>query len=65
MDDYPVPPPPKTNAAEDETMTGERKRTAWSKPIIRHIGQTVYTGTGTKMSPAYPSELVNYQPPTS
>ena len=44
-------PPPETSAARNEAVTEERKMKPWGKPVIRHIGQTVYTGTGTKNKP--------------
>ena len=37
----------KADVAESEAMSKERKMKTWNKPIIRHIGQTVYTRTGT------------------
>ena len=40
------PPPPKMDATEGETGTEGRKMKPWSKPVIRRIGQTIYTGTG-------------------
>ena len=58
-----TPHPPKTNAAESETVTEERKMKPWSKPVIRHIGQTVYTRTGS--NPRSGGEHYNYQPATS
>ena len=63
MDTY-DPRPPKPNAAECETMTEERKTKPWSKPVIRHIGQTIYTATGPTSKPG---EVENnmYQAPSS
>ena len=56
-----MPTSPKTNAAEDETMTEERKRMAWRKPTIRYIGQTIYTDTGPKTNdPDQPLEQFSY-----
>ena len=63
MDAYP-PPPPKPNTAEGETMPEERKMKSWSKPVIRRIGQTIYTATGANMLPGKP-ELQNYMPVSS
>ena len=63
MDAYP-PPPPKTNAAEGEAVAEERKMKSWSKPVIRHLGQTVYTATG-PTALAGKGENNMYMPPTS
>ena len=62
MDAY--PPPPKPNTAEGETMPEERKMKSWSKPVIRRIGQTIYTATGANMMPGKP-EQQNYVPISS
>ena len=59
-----IPPPPKTDATEDETGTEGRKMKSWSKPVIRRIGQTIYTATGANMQPGKP-EQQNYLPVTS
>ena len=45
-------------------MPEERKMKSWSKPVIRRIGQTIYTATGANMMPGKP-EQQNYVPITS
>ena len=55
------PPPPKPNTAEGETMPEERKMKSWSKPVIRRIGETIYTATGPNMMPGI-GEQQNYMP---
>ena len=32
-------------------MPEERKMKSWSKPVIRRIGETIYTATGPTMKP--------------
>ena len=59
-----TPPPPQTDAAEGETGTEERKMKPWSKPVIRHIGQTIYTATGPMMAPGK-GENYTYSPQPS
>ena len=59
------PPPPQTDAAEGETGTEGRKMKPWSKPVIRHIGQTIYTATGANMKVDHTEEQFNYTAPTS
>ena len=54
--------PPKTNSAESETVTEDRRMKPWNKPTIRHIGHTVYTGTGSKTMGDHPGEFFYYQP---
>ena len=60
----PPPPPPQTDAAEGETGTEGRKMKPWSKPVIRHIGQTIYTGTGANTKTGA-SENYSYMTPVS
>ena len=62
MDAY--PPPPQTDAAEGETGTEGRKMKPWSKPVIRHIGQTIYTATGANEKTGE-GENYSYMTPTS
>ena len=45
-------------------MPEERKMKPWSKPVIRRIGETIYTATGPSMKPGY-SENQQYVPVSS